>query len=373
MKSRTQVRACLVLVTALALWLPAHAAQATPPSAATQMAPAQFEKLPPGVKHKVEGVIMEAQADSFTMRGDTGATYRIQFDGNTKIQERKSGWFGGSRKYAPSQLIQGLRVQAEGKASDTGALMATKVQFREQDLVVARVVDYRVKPVETDVSATQTRVGETETRIGASEENARHLSTQIDELNAVSNAAQGGARAAQESADAAQQSADTAMTEIRTANQKFATFVTDLDQFEVKKTVSVLFKVGSATLSDDAKKSLDQVTQESQSEHGFAIEVTGYASADGSNDANKRLSRRRADTVVEYLVDHGVPLRRIVMPYGHGEGMPVADNKTRDGRAQNRRVDVKMLVNRGLAPGETDSASSGSNAGLESASSMDPR
>ena len=82
------------------------------------------------------------------------------------------------------------------------------------------------------------------------------------------------------------------------------------------------------------------------------LEVSGFASADGSTEANRRLSQRRADTVIRYLVEnHQIPLRRIVTPYGYGESNAVADNATREGREQNRRVEVKVLVNRGLIQG----------------------
>ncbi|HZI19934.1 MAG TPA: OmpA family protein, partial [Pyrinomonadaceae bacterium] len=76
---------------------------------------------------------------------------------------------------------------------------------------------------------------------------------------------------------------------------------------------------------------------------------SGFASADGSTEANRRLSQRRADAVIRYLVEqHNIPLRRIITPYGFGELQPVAENTSRDGREQNRRVEVKVLVNRGI-------------------------
>ena len=82
---------------------------------------------------------------------------------------------------------------------------------------------------------------------------------------------------------------------------------------------------------------------------GYVLEVSGYADAAGSVERNRALSQRRADAVIRYLVEnHSIPLRRIVTPYGFGESNPVAENKTRDGRAQNRRVEVKLLVNKGL-------------------------
>ena len=81
----------------------------------------------------------------------------------------------------------------------------------------------------------------------------------------------------------------------------------------------------------------------------YVLEVTGFADSTGSTARNRALSQRRADAVITYLVEnHKIPLRRIVTPYGFGELDPVADNKTRTGRAENRRVEVKILVNKGL-------------------------
>jgi outer membrane protein OmpA-like peptidoglycan-associated protein len=84
---------------------------------------------------------------------------------------------------------------------------------------------------------------------------------------------------------------------------------------------------------------------------GFVIEITGYADATGSSEKNRALSERRANSVISYLVEnHNVPLRRILPAYGFGEldTKAVADNTTREGRAQNRRVEVKLMVSRGL-------------------------
>ena len=83
---------------------------------------------------------------------------------------------------------------------------------------------------------------------------------------------------------------------------------------------------------------------------GFVIEVRGFASADGGENSNRTLSQKRAEAVMHYLAEnHDIPLRRIVLPFGYGEAMPVADNTTRDGRKQNRRAEVSILVNKGFA------------------------
>ena len=78
---------------------------------------------------------------------------------------------------------------------------------------------------------------------------------------------------------------------------------------------------------------------------GYVIEVTGFADSTGSTARNRALSSRRADAVIRYLVEnHQIPLRRIVTPYGFGESNPVADNSSRDGRAENRRVEATLLA-----------------------------
>ncbi|HJQ70951.1 MAG TPA: OmpA family protein, partial [Blastocatellia bacterium] len=146
-------------------------------------------------------------------------------------------------------------------------------------------------------------------------------------------------------AAAAQQTAEAAVEGVNQTNER----ITSLDQFEEKATTTVNFRVGSAVLSQEAKEMLDQIATQAKNEQGFVIEVRGFASSDGSASMNDRLSERRADAVVRYLAQqHQIPLRRIVLPFGYGEAIPVADNTTREGRIQNRRVEVKILVSRGL-------------------------
>jgi outer membrane protein OmpA-like peptidoglycan-associated protein len=141
------------------------------------------------------------------------------------------------------------------------------------------------------------------------------------------------------------QSASQANAGVKTTNER----ISSLDDFDVKNSTTVNFKVGSAVLSQDAKATLDRIAEEAKNEKGFVLEITGFASADGSEDFNRRLSQRRADAVIRYLAEnHEIPLRRLVTPFGYGEKQPVADNTTREGRQQNRRVEVKILVNKGL-------------------------
>lgn len=106
---------------------------------------------------------------------------------------------------------------------------------------------------------------------------------------------------------------------------------------------NVLFALNSSTLNDKAKAALDQLAQKLTPLGTYVIEVEGFTDSTGSVARNLELSRKRADSVVRYLmVEHQVPLHRIHV-LGLGEDKPAADNKTRAGREENRRVELRIL------------------------------
>jgi len=288
-----------------------------------------------GQKQKIKGVIVKREADSFVLRDQSGTETVVNLTNTTKVEEKKGNPFRRAKNYGTTQLLRGLNVEVEGRGDSSGALAAEQIRFSDSDLMVARTVESRVTPVEG-------RVGEAETRLTQSEQNAQRLSGQIEELNAVSNAARGGAKTAQETADAA-------VAGVNTTNERITNLVSGLDEYEAKTSATVNFKVRSAVLSPEAKAALDEIATQAKAEKGYVIEVTGFASAEGGENLNRILSQRRADAVVRYLAeDHMIPLRRIITPFGYGAAQPVAENTTRAGREQNRRVEVKILVNRGM-------------------------
>ena len=208
--------------------------------------------------------------------------------------------------------------------------------MRDYELVAAQTTNALVVPVEG-------RVGEAENRLSQAEANAQRLSGQLEELSAVANTARGGAKAAQETADQA-------VAAVETTNKRIDGILTGLDEYEAKRGITVNFNAGSSKLTPESMASLDEIAVQAKSEKAYVIEITGYASSEGGQELNKRLSQQRADAVVRYLADnHMIPLRRIVTPHGYGTLHPVADNTTREGRKENRRVEVKILVNRSLS------------------------
>lgn len=285
---------------------------------------AQTRSLTSGQKYKIKGAVVSKDDDStFVVRDTTGVDTRVVVTPEASVKT-KGGLFGGGDRIASNQIVRGLYLEVEGRGDSTGNLAATKVRFDKDDFKVAQSIDTRVTPAEA--------------RLTAAEENAQRVSGQIDELMAISNAARGGAKAAQETADAA-------IEGVNATNQR----ITAMDDYVVQSTATVNFRVNSARLSPEAKAALDEVATAATTMKGYVIEVTGFASAEGSTAHNKALSERRKQAVVEYLVEtHNVPLRRIGQSYGFGELQAVADNTTREGREQNRRVEVKLLVSRGI-------------------------
>ena len=302
------------------------------PVAAQQNNTSSQAAITSGAKIKVKGIILKQEDQGFRMRDQAGSELTVHLASNARIEEKKGNPFRGSKKYTSAQLVRGLYVEVEGRGDSSSSITADKIKFSDDALRVADTVNTTVVPVEN-------RLGEAENRVTATEQNAQRLSGQLDELSQVANLAKGGAAAAQETADVAVEG-------VNKTNDR----ISSLDDYEVQKTETVNFRVGSWMLSKEAKATLDDIAAQAKTAKGFLIEVRGFASADGGENSNRILSQKRAEAVMHYLAEnHDIPLHRIVMPLGYGEAMPVADNSTRDGRKQNRRTEVSILVSKGLA------------------------
>src|SRR5262245_15372590 len=343
--SKTILNLMFVAIVALGLAVPAIAQGQAQASQAGAAAPAaQPSKVAVGRKQKLSGVVISREADKMIVRDINGSDVAVTVSGATKITEKKANPFRSAKNYPVTALLRGLEVEVEGRGDSSGVLVAEKVKFTDDDFGVARSLDSRVAPVETRVTSTEGRMDGAENRLTAAEQNAQRLSGQLEELAAVANTARGGAKAAQETADQALAASKANSAEIQAANDR----ITQIDNYEQKQNIAVNFKVNSAVLSDEAKAALDEIATQAKTEKGYLIQVTGYASADGTEAKNRALSERRADAVKRYLAEHDIPLHRMINPFGFGELKPVAENNTREGRKQNRRVEVAILVNKGL-------------------------
>jgi len=319
-----------VLITCLLVF------SASPTLAQDTTNPAGSRTVASGQKMKIKGVVTRRDADTFTVRDMNGMDTVVRLDDKTSVKTH-GGFLRGGSNYAQTSILRGLNLEIEGRGNGSGELLAEKIRFNESDMRVARAVESRAAPLEE-------RATDTETKLTQVEANAQRLSGQLEELAAVSNAARGGAKAAQATADAA-------VAGVNATNER----ISSLDDYQPQQTAAVNFKSGSAVLLPESKTTLDDIASKALNAKGYVLEVSGFADSRGSINLNRQLSQRRADAVIRYLVEnHNIPLRRIITPYGYGELNPVAENDTKDGRAQNRRVEIKLLVNKGLtAPAPT--------------------
>jgi OOP family OmpA-OmpF porin len=161
-------------------------------------------------------------------------------------------------------------------------------------------------------------------------------------------------------AQAAGQQADQAQTLASSASNRVDTLqnaVANLDNYRMVNQTSVQFGFDKDNLTKEATDALDQLAGNVPNTKGYIITVEGATDSTGDAEYNYALSQRRADAVIQYLASqHNVPAYKIYL-IGLGKDKPVESNTTREGRAKNRRVDVRLMTNTsdGAAPAATSS------------------
>ena len=302
-----------------------------------------------GKKAKANGIVINRNTDTFTIRDSRGGETTVVITDKTKIRLVRKGFFRADRSSNATEILRGLRLEAEGRTNSDGQIVAKHIRFDEEDLRTAQALESRVDPVEDLAKSTQALAENNQQRIGEAEQNAQRISGQVEEVSSVANTAVAVANNAQSTADQAESDATTANARINV-----------LDDYDVLAIIAVHFKNGSARLSTQAQAEIDAVA-DTVSEHvnGWVVAVQGYADSTGRTARNRSLSERRAKAVSDYLVTkHGVPPYRLVQPFGFGSSDPVAANNTREGRSLNRRAEIKVLVNKGInSQGKTQAAS----------------
>jgi outer membrane protein OmpA-like peptidoglycan-associated protein len=276
---------------------------------------------------KILGIVTKRNADSFNLREPSGSERVILLTPETSVKTHKKGVMRGGKAYGISYILRGLRLEVSGTENGQGQLVADKIRFDEDDLRTAQALQVRVDPVEKLAE-------ENRQRIAAAEEEARRQARELEENKAV--------------ARKAQATADEALTSAVIANNR----INGLDDYNPVRTITVPFAVGNSVLGPKGRSEIDAAAAwvRKQNTKGWVVAIVGFADTTGNTEANRRLSERRAQAVIGYLVTkHNLPLQRLVQPFGYGENNPVAENTTVAGRARNRRVEVRLLVNKGIA------------------------
>jgi OOP family OmpA-OmpF porin len=276
-----------------------------------------------GEKIKTEGLIVSRQHDSVTVRTkDTGDFVLILTDYTKVVMPQ--GWLG-KKRMSSSNLVPGLWIKVQGVGNGPSHVLALQVSFSGNDLRTANAIQAGLTPLDTKVEANGQQIRANQQQI-----QTNLLSTQANRQQIQAN----------------QQDIRTNQEGVEQLNQRFA----DLTDYEVRSTAFVYFSTGSAALSSQARNQLMQVARNALKLKGYLLEVKGYTDSDGHPAMNQDLSMRRAESVVAFLQQYGsVPLTHVLTPGAMGETSPAASNETSQGRAENRRAEVKILVNRGLS------------------------
>lgn len=167
------------------------------------------------------------------------------------------------------------------------------------------------------------------------------------------------AMSAGKQADDAQSLANNAVQRV----DKLSNAVANLDNYRVVTETAVHFGFNKDNLTSKAKEALDQLATDVTNAKGYIITVEGATDSVGSSDYNYNLSERRADAVIQYLASqHNIPAHKIYL-IGLGKDKPVESNKTAEGRAKNRRVDVRLMTNSGDANAPAQPAANPSTTG----------
>jgi outer membrane protein OmpA-like peptidoglycan-associated protein len=260
----------------------------------------------------IKGMITGRTADTLVVRS-ADATQEITLTDSTKVQTPKGL---GLRKQQMSwtSLIPGLKVTVKGMAGSDGKLVAKTITFSKDDLQTASMIQAGLAPTEEKVTANQVNIA------------ANKEAISVNEANIAANKGQ-----------------------IATNQEEVSRRFSDLADYDVKGQAVVYFSSGKSTIADKDKVELAKLAGGASKLSGYIIEVKGFADSTGNAAANQTLSKDRAYAVVSYLMqDCNIPPRHILSPGAMGISNPVASNETTQGRSQNRRVELSVMVNKGL-------------------------
>ena len=292
-----------------------------------------------GVAQKVNGIITTRTGETLIVKSDGGGNTTVVLTDSTVTRDKK-GLFGLDKEHLSSiVLIPGLKVSIDGTNDSQGRLVAKTITTDGDDLETAEMIQAGLHPTAQQVVENQQNIAANKQAIAAANKNSA-ANKQAASANQQAIAGN------QQEIDAQKKKIEANEGEIEDNTKRFSA----LADYDVKGEATVNFNTGSFTLSPKSKADLKTLAQTAIALKGYIVEVTGYTDSTGSAAINTQLSANRAKAVIVYLMQQGsVPVRHIVAPGAMGEYGAAATNETSTGRAENRRVEVKVLVNKGIS------------------------
>ena len=266
-------------------------------------------------QEQIQGVIDGRSGPTMTVKTDSGKVTVVLSD-STQVTEPE-GVFR-KKHLALTALIPGLQVKVKGSYNAQNQLAADSVEFKGSSLQTAQDIQAGLNPTEQQLQAEQQKTAAQEAQIQAEQ--------QASAANAAKIAANKAA--------------------ILEANKRFG----ELGQYNILGETTILFANGSTKVESQYKQQLQKLAQQAKGVNAYVLLVQGYASKVGSAALNQKLSAERAENVTTFLEqDCQIPLTNMLAPGAMGTSKQVAPDNTAEGQADNRRVVVKILQNKGVA------------------------
>lgn len=299
-----------------------------------------------GQQATVEGLVIGRDGPTMLVKTADTPKLDVELSDSTKATE-KGGFLGLSRKdLGITQLVPGMQVKVEGNYDPDHKLMAKKVTFSRGSYQTAQQIDAGLNPTNEKVAKQGDQLRSDRRDIEASQSD---IASAKQDISTTQSGLAANVQATGENKQA-----------IGQTNTRIGT----LDQYDTKDTLTVNFANGRSVVNKKDKDQLTDFVKQVADTPGAMIEVQGYASKVGGASLNQRLSSERATNVLTIIQQAGVPLTRILAPAAMGTTEQVADNHTRTGQAQNRRVVVTIVVNKGITNGATGETASNTTGGL---------
>jgi len=271
-------------------------------------------------KTELKGLVTARTADTMTVQTTDGAKHAVVLTDETKVQMPK-GLGLRHKQVAWTSLMPGLPVKVKGSADAQGQLVASVVEFTKESLHMASMIQAGLQPTQADLQAAQKDIEQSQQDIATNQQNIAEGSQKIQENT--------------------QQIAKN----LEETNARFDS----LADYDIKGEMVIYFKPGSSTMSAEDEATLAEKAAKVTPLKGYLIEVKGFADSTGNAAMNQTLSRNRAETVIDYLLQKcDIPARHILAPAAMGISNPVASNETTTGRKENRRVEIKLMINKAV-------------------------
>jgi OmpA-OmpF porin, OOP family len=278
-----------------------------------------------GQSVQVQGVIDSRSGATMTVKSPDSGNVVVLLTDSTDVQEVEGGLHMRKKQMGMTALVPGLSVQVKGTNNAQNQLVADSVRFKGSDLKTAQDIQAGVNPAEQQLKAQAQQLQQTEQQI---QQQQAAMQQQQAQLNAE------------------QQKIADNKAAIAAANKRFG----ELGEYNILGEVTVLFANGKVAVEPQYKPQLLDLAKKALTVDGYVIQVKGYASAVGSAALNQKLSTERANNVTEFLEQQGrIPLTNMLAPGAMGTARQVAPDTTAEGQADNRRVVVRILQNKGIA------------------------